>query len=571
VRLLCAAVALVGACGSGASDTGGTPPINTPLCAPSDPGQVIAPQRVALLTSTELMNMYRLVSDDAAQMVMDQALFPVINDLTVRFPPPRAEQYHAIPDPDTLQPFENSAHAVGNYVRDNFAAVTGCPSPGTDACATAYLAQLAQRAYRRPLTADEQARFGDLYATLRSQLVNGYQVTLSAEEATGNAVYALFLTPQVLWRWELGAEVSASPPGVYLTDAELASSLSFFLTDRPPDDLMLADVKSGTLRAKLPEHFARLIQQPASRDWLLHLMEMYFFLNQLPSITIDQSLYPITAGGAIYGDLQTGSRLFLNDVMWNGRVNDLLTSRTAYVNETLASSIYRVPVPPGATATGFVATTLPADTRSGMLTDAGFITTRARSTYTSVVARGLGVKALFTCMTTGIEDSSDTPIGNLVDAAKNSAATQTAQQEVAFRQQHPKECGNCHATFDPYGLVLDWYDDVGRYRTVGDLGYPVDGHTTLPAAVGSEKVDTAVETAAALAGGDVFTNCMATSMLQYALLDAPVEVPLPSAQQKGCAAAGVADTLRRSAGQSFTDLLRATATSPAFLMRQPTP
>jgi hypothetical protein len=174
-------------------------------------------------------------------------------------------------------------------------------------------------------------------------------------------------------------------------------------------------------------------------------------------------------------------------------------------------------------------------------------------------------------METGIEDVSNPTLNDIVDRAKNSGFTQTAQQQVAFRQQYPNECGNCHATFDPYGLVLDWYDNVGRYRTTGDLGQPVDGHTTLPAAVGSERVDTAVETAAALAGGDVFTNCMARSMLQYALLDASVELPLPSAGQKGCAAAGVADTLRHSAGQSFTDLLRATVTSPAFLMRQPAP
>jgi len=59
---------------------------------------------------------------------------------------------------------------------------------------------------------------------------------------------------------------------------------------------------------------------------------------------------------------------------------------------------------------------------------------------------------------------------------------------------------------------------------------------------------------------------MASTMLQYALLDAPVETPLPG--QNGCAAAGIAHQLRTSSNQSFTDLTRAVATSPAFVLRQ---
>src|SRR4029077_6594000 len=64
----------------------------TPLCAASDPAQVVAPQRIALLTSTQLMNMIRLVSDDAVRSIVDDGVFPVTSDLNVRFPPSRVEQ-----------------------------------------------------------------------------------------------------------------------------------------------------------------------------------------------------------------------------------------------------------------------------------------------------------------------------------------------------------------------------------------------------------------------------------------------------------------------------------------------
>ena len=569
---LCGALALGCVAQVGGTGPDGTAtPTTTPLCEASDPTQVVAPQRVALLTSTQLMNMIRLVSvgplgDAAAKMIVDGNIFPVVSDLTVRFPPPRTEQYKSIIDVDSLSPFNNTAQKVGEYVRDNFAAVTKCAVPGTDACATGYLNALATKAYRRQLTAAEQGRFAALYSTLKSQVVNNYQITVSVEEATGFTVNALLMSPQLLWHWELGATASTSPPGVYLTDAELASSLSFFLSDQPPDDMLIAAAQAGTLRANVAAHVDRILAAQPARDWMTHVMQLYFFLNQLPTTNIDAGKFPIVAGGAVFSDLENESRLFLGDAMWNGKVADLLTSRKAFLNTNLASMIYNVPVPGGATPTNFVETTLPADQRAGMLTNAGFITTRSRSTGVGIVPRGLGVKALFTCLETPGPPASLTDPGGAVDVARKMIDMQTAQEQVASRQ-NTAPCSACHPSFDPYGLVLDWYDVVGRFRTVDDLGKPVDGHTTLPTELGGQTVASAVELADVLSKSDVFTNCMAKTVLQYALLDSAIELPLPQ-KQKGCEVAGIAHAVRTSSKQSFTDLVRAIATSSAFVIRQ---
>src|SRR5262249_37804832 len=157
--------------------------------------------------------------------------------------------------------------------------------------------------------------------------------------------------------------------------------------------------------------------------------------------------------------------------------------------------------------------------RSGMLTNAGFITTRYRSTGVGLVPRGLAVKALFTCVPT--EAPPTTTISPATQQALDQAAklsSQTAQQQVAFRAKLP-ECAFCHPSFDPYGLALEFYDVVGRYRTVDDLGQPVDAHATLPAVVGGETVQNAIDLANVLASGDIFTNCLSSMMLEYALLD----------------------------------------------------
>jgi hypothetical protein len=184
-----------------------------------------------------------------------------------------------------------------------------------------------------------------------------------------------------------------------------------------------------------------------------------------------------------------------------------------------------------------------------------------------VVPRGLGVKALFTCLVTPGPPDSIGGEGGPVDTQRKMLDMMTSQEQVQSRAEMPV-CNACHPSFDPYGLVLDWYDVIGRFRTTDDLGKPVDGTTTLPAVIGGQTVKSAVELAEVLSKGDVFTNCMAATVLQYALIDAPVELPLPLQQQKGCAAAGIANTLRTSSNKSFTDLTRAVATSPAFVLRQ---
>ena len=564
---LCAAFAL--GCHGEVGSTDFT--METPICDSADPTQVIAPQRVALLTSTQLLNMVKLVSPEEATAVTTNAIFDVTSEFRARFPPAASEQFRSIPDSTTLTYFDTLAHHVGNYVKDHFAALSGCAAPATDACATTYLNKIAALAYRRALTTGELDRFTGatgLYATLRSQLVNGYQVTTGVEEASGYAVYGLFMTPQLLWKWELGGGTpSAAPAGIYLTDTELASALSFYLTDAAPDDMLTAAAAGGTLRSNLGAHVDRILATPAAKDRLAHVMKMYFTLNQIGGAIIDPTKFPIVAGGGVYGDLEEESYRFLYDTMWNGKVMDLITSRKAFLNSNLATMIYNVPMPAGATPTNFVETTLPADQRSGLLTNAGFITRMGRATGVGIVPRGLGVKALFLCFETPPPPEQLNQEGGPIKSQAAMLDMMTAQEQVKTRRE-TSPCNNCHPTFDPYGLVLDWYDVVGRYRTVDDLGKPIDGTTTLPADVGGATVHSALELADELQKNTVFMNCMSRTMMQYGLIDQTVELPIPSKGQKGCAAAGVAHAVQTSRNKSFTDMARAVATSPAFVLRK---
>ena len=157
--------------------------------------------------------------------------------------------------------------------------------------------------------------------------------------------------------------------------------------------------------------------------------------------------------------------MFLDNALWNGNLTDLLLSRTAFLNSNLATTIYTVPAPAGATATTFVATTLPADQRAGLLTNAAFLTSRApRPAATCVVPRGLLVAAALLCMPHPGPDPFAVAVSP-VRGPDRAGAGRDASGAVPA-------CRACHAQFDPYGLALENYDDFGRYRTIDDAGRP---------------------------------------------------------------------------------------------------
>ena len=589
---LCAALAFgchgqVGDVGDGGGQiggmNGGDGGVAPPCTGMSDPRMVVAGQRIMMMTKPQLVNTVRyLIDDTEAQAILASDMFSITKDSDRHFPPSDGEEetFNNL----NIQPINNLSENVSNYVAMNFTTLANTLAKcntATDSCATTYLTALAAKAYRRQLTADEQTRFTNLYSNLRNQMINGYAMTNTVEQATGYAVWALLLSPQLQWLWELGGiengkplQTATAPAGVYVSDDELASQLSFFMTDSPPDDTTLAAAKAGTLRANLASHVTRLLGTQQAKDWLRHVMELYFLVNQLPTNAVDATKFPIDDG--LVASMQTETQMFLDNVLWgNGsKLNDMLLSKTTFVNSRLAQEVYMVPVPAGASTSDpslFGQTNLPAD-RVGILTNAGFLTARSRSNGQDLVSRGKSVKAAFLCLISS--PPTDTATLNAVMAASKMLDQETGQDQAATRAKSPV-CAQCHATFDSYGLVLEFYDAIARYRTTYDYlpGMPtIDGTTKLPDLIGGATVHTAAELAQNLTQSPTFINCLAKSMLQYGVTDfaATVELPLPPSQA-GCAAADVVQRYQASGNQTFTGLINAVTQSPAFVVRNVTP
>lgn len=555
--------------GSGGGAAGGAPGAGGAQAActgPDDPRLVVAPQRILLLTIPQVVGTVGyLLGEAAAERVRSSPEVQAAASAPRRFPPASGED--AVISEGAVISRDQVGQIVGHYLRQNFGDVTRCV-PATDRCALDFLHVMATRAYRRQLGADEWAGLQELYAKLRQQVVNGYQITASVEEATQYAVYALVTSPQLLWRYEVGEPGVAAAPAVRLSDDELASAVSFFLTDRPPDEALLADARAGTLHTTLAAHVARILDTPEARGWLRAVMEIYFQLNRLPATKVgDQPGLAPEMTATVLGDMQTESRMFLDRALWGGELGELVSSRVTFLNTRLATAIYDVAPPAGATDMTFVETTLPRDQRAGLFTNAGYLTTNATAGRATVGTRGLQAAAALLCAAAPSLTAADPAFGEQA-AQIAKLDTTSAQQQVAARRK--SECSGCHANMDAVGVVLDAYDGIGRHRTVDNLGQPVDTHTPLPPIVGAGSVDGAAAMADAIARSPAFTACMARVVLQQAITDdsAPVDVALPPAPA-GCAVADLAARFAGGSDKTFGALVRAVATSPAFVLRRP--
>jgi hypothetical protein len=471
------------------------------------------------------------------------------------FPPLASPQEGPTIGKSTWPKNDQLAAAAGEYTLANLNAVTACGAAPTDDCAQTFVKSFAEKAYRRPLNATETASVMQVYNEVKA-------VYGTVPEAVQYSVYAIMQAPQFLYRTEFGtnqAEASA------LTPYELASELSYFLTDGPPDQALLDAAKQNKLATAddIGPQVDRILATPAARKNLEGAMFSYFRLDNLATVKIDDPVFSMGAGTAtnpykgVRESAYRESELFFTNTLWNGPLTGLLTSKKSAINTTLAA-FYGITLPTTpADETTFVPVDLPAN-RAGLLTQAGFLASRSRPDVASVVARGLVINAALLCAVNPPLPT-DPATSALIADAKAKLATATSREQSQFRTSTPP-CLGCHQNFDAYGLALDTYDSIGRYRTMDPEGRPIDPSVTLPSTVGGGMAKDTIDMETQIAAAPGFSACVAKNMLNWALAEGSELSPT------SCATVSVG--LGFSAGdQSFSSLLRQVAVSQAFTNR----
>jgi len=519
-----------------------------------DGNPVVDNKRIVRLSFNQISNtIHALFKDTFGQKVdVDYEIGP--ESQTARTFPPLASPREQGVIGKTIWPINDQiAAAAGNYTLANLNEVTACGAAPTEECAQTFLKTFAEKVYRRPLTADEQTSITQVYTEVKA-------IYGTIPEAIQYSVYALMQAPQMLYRTELGSDKTQAGP---LTSYEVASELSYFLTDGPPDQALLDAAKQNKLTtpADIAPQADRILATPAARKNLEGAVFSYFKLDNLATVKIDDMAFTNGTMAKPYLGVRESSyreaELFLASTLWSGPITGLLTSKKSSINTTLAQ-LYGITLPSTpADESVFVPVDLP-PTRAGLMTQVGFLASNSRPDVPSVVARGLVVNAALLCATNPPLPTDPTTAAKIADA-KTKLATETSRKQSEFRTTTPP-CLGCHLNFDAYGLGLDTYDSIGRYRTMDPEGRPIDASVTLPPSAGGGMAKDTIEMESQIANAPGFASCVAKNMLNWALAEGSQLTPT------SCATQVVVNGFNTS-DKSFSALLREIAVSPAFTNR----
>jgi len=490
------------------------------------------------------MPLRRLTSEQYANAVRD--LFGVEADVGAfggdEKLGPFDANYAAPVSPTMVDQFRAVAEDVATAASLDLAAIVPCDPTLEPACLRDWVAAVGRRAYRRPLTDEELARYETLLALGQDDAARVRLV-----------IQAMLQSPSFLYQLEFGLPEPTAGDVVALEPYELASRLALFLWGSVPDDALLDAAAAGELgdAAGLRAHAERLLDDPHARGTVESFHVQWLHLDKLSALDKDPALYPLFDED-VRAAMVAETRRFAGHVVLDGdgRLETLLTSNEAYIDAPLFP-LYGLPVPTVHDPDEPVL--LDPAQRAGLLTQASFLATHAHHNQTSPIHRGVVVLTELLCQP-------PPPPPPDVNATPPDPQPGATTREIFEQQTAEPYCAGCHTMINGIGLGFEGYDAIGAFREL-ENGLPVDESGQVVGTDVPGEFDGAVELAQRLAGSQQVRDCVATQWFRYSL-----------GRLESTADACTLDDLRQSFADSDYDvreLMLALVQTDAFRYRAP--
>ncbi len=401
----------------------------------------------------------------------------------------------------------SASERVVQSITSRLSSLLPCSANGTNdaTCASQFIDSFGTKAYRRPLDAQEKARLNALYGTARTTLA------LNFNAAIGLLVEAILQSPGFLYHWEKDpGKVVRDGSVVQLGPYQIANRLSYLLWGSMPDaTLFSAAAKNQLSTAEAVEAQARrMLEDARAREAVSNFLSDLFDMDLLALLSKDTTVSPLYQ---MFDDLKApmaaefnafGPAVILDG---SGRFDDLFSSTTSFVNQSLAP-LYGVS---GVTGTALSKVQFDANQRGGLLTLSGLLANYGAANESSSIRRG---RILFTRVLCGVVGH---PPPNVPATAPPSAGGTSRQRA----QQHATNpCATaCHSQFDPLGLAFEHYGGIGNYVT-SDNGLPVDSTTEVDLEGNGTRtpVSDGLALSRLIATSPRAQACFATQWLRYA-------------------------------------------------------
>ncbi len=199
------------------------------------------------------------------------------------------------------------------------------------ACARQIIDRLGTRAFRRPVTDSEVDGLMGLFEEGARE--GGFDIGVRT------ALQGILASPDFVFRFEVPAAGSAVTGGLsLLSDAALASRLSFFLWGRLPDEELIEVSAAGALSdpGTFDRQVERMLADPRSEALGTRFASQWLRLQDLDKVHPDALRYP-DFYQQLAQDMRRETETFFNVlVREGGSLQDFLTADFSYMNQRLA-------------------------------------------------------------------------------------------------------------------------------------------------------------------------------------------------------------------------------------------
>lgn len=343
----------------------------------------------------------------------------------------------------------DAALEVADYVAAHLEELAGANGGGSGPDDAAKLrdfaGKFAERAFRRPLSAERKSFYVD----------RQFQAAKNPEAAVKRVVLAVLMSPRFLYH-ELNDKLDAY---------DVACRISYGLWDSLPDRTLLEAAAAGKLsnQRQIAEQAQRMVGDLQTRGKVREFLFQWLRADRASDIAKDPKLFPDFTP-AVASDLRTSLDLFLEEVVWDksSDFRRLLLEDDLYLNGRLAK-FYGAKVPADS---GFQKVKLDEKERAGLVTHPYLMAIFAYTQVSSPIHRGVFLSRGVLGRVLPAPPAASAPLSPDLHAGL------TTRQRVDL-QTSPKSCQVCHVMINPLGFSLEHFDAVGRFRKE-EKGKPID-------------------------------------------------------------------------------------------------
>ena len=332
---------------------------------------------------------------------------------------------------------------------------------------------LATKLFRRPLGDQELNRFLDVAN-------KSFQTDQNVFNAVQSALTMILCSPKFLYKYEGDSR--------NLDEYSIASRLSYFLWNSLPDDRLIQLASEGKLTdpSVRLEEAMRMLQSPKSRRFVTDFTMQWLELEKIDAVNPQTDILAHTFKDS-HGEKLARLKPFMAQepieffevvLSENLSLLNFIDSDFVVINRPL-NDIYQLELPeeeemPIAAdekdsklilndkkrrqQNAFRKVMIDKESRrGGLLSQAGVLMMTTNGEFTNPFYRGAWVaKCIY-----GME--LELPASLEVEALSSPTETFTIKDSIIEHRKDP-QCASCHSKMDPYGLAMENFDVLGRYR-----------------------------------------------------------------------------------------------------------